>query len=73
MAIKIYHNDRNGNITLIFCHLEAMISSLSKVMGLQSRQKNDTYKHRLNEHDSTNRKDIQYDRSDDISHISYYY
>ena len=36
---KIVHHDRNGLITSYFFHFGAMISSLAKVMGLQSRQK----------------------------------
>ena len=39
MANKIVHHDRNGHITSDFFHFDAMISSLSNVMSLQSRQK----------------------------------
>ena len=35
----MHRDDRNGNITRNFYHYGAMISSLAKVMGLQSRQK----------------------------------
>ena len=39
MTNKIVHHDRNGRITSNFFRFDAMISSLAKIMGLQSRQK----------------------------------
>ena len=39
MTNKIVHHDKNGHITSNFFRFDAMISSLAKVMGLQSRQK----------------------------------
>ena len=39
MTIKFVHDDRNDHITSDFFRFDAMISSLAKVMGLQSRQK----------------------------------
>ena len=39
MTNKIVHDDRNGHITSDFFRFDAMISSLAKVMVLQSCQK----------------------------------
>ena len=39
MTNSLIYHDRNGHITSIFFHFDAIISSLAKVMGLQSRQK----------------------------------
>ena len=36
MTYKVVHNDRNGHITRDIFHCGAMISSLAKVVGLQS-------------------------------------
>ena len=36
---KSVHHDRNGHFARNFIHYDPMISSLAKVMGLQSRQK----------------------------------
>ena len=38
LTSKVNHNDRNGHITCNFFHCQAMISSFTKVMGLQSRK-----------------------------------
>ena len=74
MTSKLVHDDRNGPFACDFFQCEVMISSLVKVVGLQSRQKNDPFFHRHQEHGSTNcrhGKVVQYDRSDTISHITY--
>ena len=39
MTIRTYHYDRNGRITGNIFHCYAIISSLAKVMGLQSSKK----------------------------------
>ena len=39
MTYKMVHDDRNGRITRDIFHCGAMISSLAKVVGLQSRPK----------------------------------
>ena len=39
MTNKINHDDRNAHFTSNFSRFDAMMSSLAKVMGLQSRQK----------------------------------
>ena len=64
-------------ITLVpithFSHFDAMISSLAKVMGLQSRQKQGPKTASLQEHTSRHGKVIQHDRSDNVSHTTYYF
>ena len=70
MTNKIIHDDRNGHITSNFYSFDAMISSLAKVMGLQSRQKKGP-KFVLQEHSSRHGKVIQHDRNDNISHTTY--
>ena len=39
MTIKFVHDDRNDHITSDFFRFDAMISSLAKVIGILSRQK----------------------------------
>ena len=50
-----------------------MIPSLPTVMGLQSRPSITRVFYHHVEHDSRQRKDIQHDRSDNISHSTYYF
>ena len=71
MTSKLVHDDRNGHFACDFFQCEVMISSLVKVVGLQSRQKNDPFFHRHQEHGSRHGKVVQYDRSDNISHTTY--
>ena len=52
---------------------DVIISSLTKVMGLQSRQIKDPNFHLLKEHTSSCGKVIRHDRSDNISHTTYYF
>ena len=42
-------------------------------MGLQSRQKQSPKMHLLQEHGSRRKNVIQHDRSDNISHVTYYF
>ena len=51
MASKLVHDNRNGHFACDFFHCEVMIS-LVKVVRLQSRQKNDPFFHRHQEHGS---------------------
>ena len=60
MTSKLVHDDRNGHFACDFFQCEVMISSLVKVVGLQSRQKNDPFFHRHQEHSSRHGKVVQY-------------
>ena len=80
LTSKVNHNDRNGHITCNFFHCQAMISSFTKVMGPQSRKivektevENCYCMLRHKAYDSEIRKCIQHNRSDDISHTTYYF
>ena len=43
MTSKVVHDDRNGHLACDFFHCEEMISSLAKVVGLQSVEKCDPF------------------------------
>ena len=70
MASKIVYDDQNSHITSNFFRFCAMISTLSIVMGLQSRQKQGPKPASTPKHTSRRGKVIEHDRSDNISHIT---
>ena len=69
IASKVVHDDRNGHFACGFFHYEVMISSLAKVVGLQSRQKKRPIFDRLQEWHG---KVVRHHRIDNISHTTYW-
>ena len=73
MAISMYRHDRNGHITGCFFHCYPIISPSSKVMVRQCFQHISTTLFRNKKHDTRHGKNIQHDRSYNISHRTYYF
>ena len=80
MTFYVDFCDRNGHITSDTFHYYAIKSSLAKVVGLQSpfflahfgeNERSTIFRH--HKHASTDRNYIQHDRSDNISHATYYF
>ena len=71
MTSKVVHNNRNGHFACYFFYSGAMISSLAKVVGLQSRQNQDPKFQLLKDRNSRHRKLVPHDRRDNISHTTY--